>query len=188
MAVTLDELPRRRPTSSRGMPHLAWTALVICLTGLLLGFDLCIAGSILTPVQRSLKLCFPCPDLSDAGLAQCSCQEKQLAISAVTVGAALGCKKKIWFENPHMIPAIYHFTTDQPSLLAIKPETVEVDPLGKQPLGLILHPSVHFPTTLDIHIFAARVSIQFPGNGERIEQCFKLQAHYVGDDLEGQRF
>ena len=56
-------------------------ALIASLTGLLLGFDLCIAGAILTPVQRSLHLCYPCPgDYSDDALAHCTCAEKQLAI------------------------------------------------------------------------------------------------------------
>ena len=65
-------------------------AVIASLTGMLLGFDLCIAGAILTPVQRSLELCYPCGDGSDAALARCSCAEKQLAISAVSIGAAFG--------------------------------------------------------------------------------------------------
>ena len=69
---------------------LALHAVIASLTGMLLGFDLCIAGAILTPVQRSLELCYPCGDGSDAALARCSCAEKQLAISAVSIGAAFG--------------------------------------------------------------------------------------------------
>ena len=65
-------------------------AVIASLTGMLLGFDLCIAGAILTPVQRSLELCYPCGDGSDAALARCSCAEKQLAISAVSIGATFG--------------------------------------------------------------------------------------------------
>ena len=51
---------------------LALHAVIASLTGMLLGFDLCIAGAILTPVQRSLELCYPCGDGSDAALARLS--------------------------------------------------------------------------------------------------------------------
>ena len=58
---------------------------------MLLGFDLCVAGAILTPVQRSLQLCYPCPgNYTDADLAACSCASKELAISAVSIGATFG--------------------------------------------------------------------------------------------------
>ena len=69
---------------------LAVHALIASITGALLGFDLCIAGAILTPVQRALELCYPCGDGSDTALARCSCVEKQLVISAVSIGACLG--------------------------------------------------------------------------------------------------
>lgn len=66
-------------------------ALAICMTGSLLGFDLCVAGAILMPVQRSLHLCYPCEgDYTDADLAACTCFDKQLAISAVSIGATFG--------------------------------------------------------------------------------------------------
>ena len=66
-------------------------AAAICLTGLLLGFDLCVAGVILTPVQRSLQLCYPCAgSYTDADLAACSCPAKQFVVSAVAIGGAFG--------------------------------------------------------------------------------------------------
>ena len=82
-----DRLLRRRRLPAALVAHAA----VACMTGLLLGYDLCIAGTILTPVQRTLHLCFPCANgTSDAALATCTCMEKQLAISAVSVGAMFG--------------------------------------------------------------------------------------------------
>lgn len=63
----------------------------ICWTGFLLGYDLCIAGVILTPVQRSLEMCYPCSGgITDAALAACSCTEKQFAVSSVSIGGAFG--------------------------------------------------------------------------------------------------
>ena len=63
----------------------------LCLSGFLLGYDLCVIGSILTPVQRTLELCFPCEgDGSDSALAHCTCPAKQLAVSAVSLGAIAG--------------------------------------------------------------------------------------------------
>eukprot|EP00316_Scyphosphaera_apsteinii_P004474 CAMPEP_0119308094 /NCGR_PEP_ID=MMETSP1333-20130426/8402_1 /TAXON_ID=418940 /ORGANISM="Scyphosphaera apsteinii, Strain RCC1455" /LENGTH=482 /DNA_ID=CAMNT_0007311789 /DNA_START=135 /DNA_END=1583 /DNA_ORIENTATION=+ len=84
---TWDE-PTIRPTFTFWM-H------VLCasLSGLLLGYDLCIISSILSPVQRSLELCVhdPCFDGADStSLAKCSCPEKQFAVSAVAIGAIIG--------------------------------------------------------------------------------------------------
>ena len=71
--------------------HLAIHVAIIGSSGLLLGYDLCIIATILTPVQRELQLCPSCAgDGSDAALARCSCTAKQLAVSACHVGAMLG--------------------------------------------------------------------------------------------------
>ena len=61
-------------------------------SGLILGYDLCVIASILTPVQRELRLCAQCAIgiESDAVLASCTCLAKQLAVSACHVGAVLG--------------------------------------------------------------------------------------------------
>merc|ERR1712087_980333 len=67
--------------------------LIPSLSGVLLGYDLCIIGAVLTPVQRSLELCFNSPCFKgdgDDALAKCSCPEKQLAVSAVALGAIAG--------------------------------------------------------------------------------------------------
>ena len=64
---------------------------VLTMSGLLLGYDLCLIASVLTPVQRDLVLCPRCAaDGSDESLARCSCFAKQLAVSACHIGAMLG--------------------------------------------------------------------------------------------------
>ena len=74
-----------RSTCTRWV-HIAIT----CLSGFLLGYDLCVIGSVLTPVQRDLRLCFPCADTSDAALAHCTCAAKELVVSSVSLGAIAG--------------------------------------------------------------------------------------------------
>ena len=76
-----------RSATSRQYTHLAFAS----LTGLLLGFDLCVMGSLLTPVQRSLELCYPCAGGdTDAALAHCTCPAKGAAVSLASVGAVFG--------------------------------------------------------------------------------------------------
>lgn len=79
-------------TGSRGSWWLWVQAILISLSGLLLGYDLCVIASVLPPVQRDLQLCPACagPDASDAALAACSCAAKQLAVSACHLGAMVG--------------------------------------------------------------------------------------------------
>ena len=80
----------RRP-QSRVSWRLWMHVAIISTSGLLLGYDLCIIASVLTPVQRELELCPECVgDGSDAALASCSCAAKQLAVSACHIGAVLG--------------------------------------------------------------------------------------------------
>lgn len=71
-----------------------------CLSGFLLGYDLCVIGSILTPVQRTLQLCYPCDrgDTDDA-LAHCTCAAKQLAVSSVSFGAIAGGVTGGWLAD-----------------------------------------------------------------------------------------
>lgn len=88
-AVAGHHIMRLREVDGLSAALLAHAA-VASMTGLLLGFDLCIAGAILTPVQRSLHLCYPCVNTSDAALAACSCAEKEFVISAVSIGAMFG--------------------------------------------------------------------------------------------------
>jgi hypothetical protein len=64
---------------------------IISLSGLLLGYDLCVIATVLTPVQRDLSLCPACTaDATDAALAVCTCAAKQLAVSACHLGAMIG--------------------------------------------------------------------------------------------------
>ena len=89
----MDEHPaelRASPPSVACRSRLVAHLIITCLSGWLLGYDLCIAGAVLTPVQRSLELCYPCSDDTDAGLAECTCPGKQFAISAVSIGAVVG--------------------------------------------------------------------------------------------------
>ena len=83
------EFDRVSPASSRSI---VWRQVVIIsLSGLLTGYDLCVISSVLTPVQRELQLCPECAgDWSDAALARCTCAAKQLAVSSCHVGAMVG--------------------------------------------------------------------------------------------------
>ena len=75
---------------SRISPRLWLHVVVICVSGLVLGYDLCVIASILTPVQRDLELCDCRGDGSDAALARCTCAAKQLTVSACHIGAMIG--------------------------------------------------------------------------------------------------
>lgn len=61
-----------------------------CASGIIQGYGLCVIAPLITPLQRSLQLCYPCGDESDAALARCTCFEKSLAVSSVTLGAVVG--------------------------------------------------------------------------------------------------
>lgn len=64
---------------------------VTCLSGFVLGYNLCIIGSVLVFVQRSLELCYPCEGgTTDHDLDTCNCQLKSFAVSAVSIGAIIG--------------------------------------------------------------------------------------------------
>ena len=62
------------------------------MSGILLGYDLCVIATVLMPVQRDLRLCDECitEDASDASLAKCTCAAKQFAVSACLIGAMFG--------------------------------------------------------------------------------------------------
>jgi len=65
---------------------------VISISGFLRGYSLYIIGPFLTPIQRSLLLCYPCAGgESDLALATCSCPWKEFAVSSVALGAIFGC-------------------------------------------------------------------------------------------------
>lgn len=83
----LEQAPTNK-LSARLWVHIFGT----CLSGVQLGFHLCVIASVLTPVQRELKLCTSCAhdDESDASLARCSCTNKQLAVSICPLGAVCG--------------------------------------------------------------------------------------------------
>ena len=66
-------------------------ALLICLTGFLEGYMLCVINSLLAPIQRALAMCFPCEGGdSDAALADCTCPTKSLVVAVLMAGAAIG--------------------------------------------------------------------------------------------------
>eukprot|EP00427_Karlodinium_veneficum_P020277 CAMPEP_0169127826 /NCGR_PEP_ID=MMETSP1015-20121227/36226_1 /TAXON_ID=342587 /ORGANISM="Karlodinium micrum, Strain CCMP2283" /LENGTH=593 /DNA_ID=CAMNT_0009191657 /DNA_START=38 /DNA_END=1816 /DNA_ORIENTATION=- len=70
---------------------LAFHIFVACISAFLRGYSLYLIGPFLTPIQRSLKLCYPCADgESDFALAACSCPMKEFAVSCVTLGAIFG--------------------------------------------------------------------------------------------------
>jgi len=123
---------------------LALHALIASFTGLLLGFDLCIAGAILTPVQRSLHLCYPCPgDYSDDALARCTCAEKQLAISAVSIGAAVGALfgglvADIAGRRPALLASDLLFALGGFAMACATPELSALFFLGRGGVGLAL--------------------------------------------------
>lgn len=72
-------------------PGICFHVLVTCISGLLRGYGLYVIGPFLTPVQRSLQLCFPCTGgESDLALAACSCPWKEFAVSSVALGAIFG--------------------------------------------------------------------------------------------------
>merc|ERR1719379_1026137 len=87
-------LGRSRSASTAARPKglgICFHVLMACVSGFLRGYGLYVIGPILTPVQRSLQLCFPCNGgESDLALAACTCPMKEFAVSSVALGAIFG--------------------------------------------------------------------------------------------------
>jgi len=77
-------------TGKKG-PGSTFHVLMTCISGFLRGYGLYVIGPFLTPVQRSLQLCFPCiGGETDLALAACTCPMKEFAVSSVALGAIFG--------------------------------------------------------------------------------------------------
>lgn len=88
-------LQRRSRLSNQGArpqgAGICFHVVMICISGFMRGYGLYVIGPYLTPIQRSLKLCFPCNGgESDLALAACSCPWKEFAVSSVALGAIFG--------------------------------------------------------------------------------------------------
>ena len=83
----LQTSPARSPLSTTAIVHIAFA----CLTALLEGYNLCVLGSLIIPVQRDMQICFPCKGgTDDEALAECTCWLKQFLISSTFLGCMLG--------------------------------------------------------------------------------------------------
>lgn len=81
----------RHSTRTKGF-GICFHVVVISISGFLRGYVLYIIGPFITPIQRSLQLCYPCAGSeSDLALATCSCPWKEFAVSSVALGAIFGC-------------------------------------------------------------------------------------------------
>jgi MFS family permease len=75
------------PLTGKQIAHAA----LIAITGFQEGYDMCMVGTVLPAIQRSLHLCFPCEGgTSNAALAECTCPAKQFAVAALMLGGICG--------------------------------------------------------------------------------------------------